>query len=44
MTGYHTGHFTADQNGVLLSNKSVTVAHLLKKAGYTTKLIGKVRL
>ena len=38
MSGYHVGHF--GDNGSMLSNKSVTVARLLQRAGYATRLIG----
>lgn len=41
MTGYHVGHFDNNFGGPLLSNRSVTVAHILRGGGYRTKLIGK---
>ncbi|MHC4329346.1 MAG: sulfatase-like hydrolase/transferase [Planctomycetota bacterium] len=42
MTGLHTGHALVRANGnVPLRPSDVTVAELLKKAGYTTGIIGK---
>jgi len=42
MTGLHTGHATIRGNGNhSLAPQDVTVAEILKKAGYTTGLIGK---
>ena len=42
MTGLHTGHAIVRANGnVPLRPSDVTVAELLKKAGYTTGIIGK---
>ena len=43
MTGYHTGHTSIRSNpgGVPLLPSDVTVAQLLKKAGYTCGLYGK---
>jgi arylsulfatase A-like enzyme len=42
MTGYHTGHATIRGNSKLsIQKQDVTVAELLKKAGYHTGLIGK---
>jgi arylsulfatase A-like enzyme len=42
MTGYHTGHTLIRGNAnVPLRPSDVTVAELLKKAGYTTGIIGK---
>src|SRR5919201_345749 len=42
MTGYHTGHcFVRGNARVPLRPQDVTVAELLKKAGYTTGLVGK---
>ena len=41
MTGKHTGHCTVRQNGQSLNASDVTVATVLKNAGYTTALIGK---
>lgn len=42
MTGLHTGHALIRANGnVPLRPSDVTVAELLKKAGYTTGIIGK---
>jgi len=42
MTGYHTGHCTIRGNKrIPLSPEDVTVAEVLKKAGYVTGLIGK---
>lgn len=40
MTGYHSGHFDSGAN-VLLGNASKTVASILGRSGYVTKLIGK---
>ena len=41
MTGKHTGHCTVRQNGQSLNASDITVATVLKKAGYTTALVGK---
>ncbi len=42
MTGLHTGHCTVRSNGwVKLSDDDVTVADVLRKAGYATACIGK---
>jgi len=42
MTGLHTGHCTVRSNGnVKLRKEDVTVAQVLKKAGYSTGCIGK---
>lgn len=41
MTGRHTGHCTVRQNGQFLNESDVTVATVLKKAGYATALVGK---
>ncbi len=42
MTGYHTGHARVRGNAnVPLRPEDVTVAELLKKAGYATALVGK---
>jgi arylsulfatase A-like enzyme len=42
MTGMHTGHCTIRGNGPgLLREDDVTIADLLKKAGYVTGIIGK---
>ena len=42
MTGKHTGHATIRENSLIpLDAKDITIAQLLKKAGYTTGLIGK---
>jgi arylsulfatase A-like enzyme len=42
MTGYHTGHCLVRGNArVPLRPEDVTVAELLKKAGYATGLVGK---
>jgi arylsulfatase A-like enzyme len=42
MTGFHTGHAWVRGNGrVPLRPSDVTVAELLKKAGYSTGIIGK---
>ena len=41
MTGRHTGHCTVRQNGQFLNASDVTVATVLKKAGYATALVGK---
>ncbi|MBC8217090.1 MAG: sulfatase-like hydrolase/transferase, partial [Planctomycetes bacterium] len=42
MTGLHTGHALIRANGnVPLRPSDVTVAELLKEAGYTTGIIGK---
>jgi len=42
MTGLHTGHATVRGNALVpLRAQDVTVAEVLKRAGYTTALIGK---
>src|SRR5438445_13563508 len=42
MTGYHTGHCRVRGNALVpLRPEDVTVAGLLKKAGYATGLVGK---
>ncbi len=42
MTGYHTGHAIIRGNGgIPLLPENVTVAEILKNAGYTTGIIGK---
>ena len=42
MTGLHTGHCTVRSNGnVKLRKDDITVAQVLKKAGYSTACIGK---
>ena len=42
MTGLHTGHCTVRSNGnVMLRKDDVTVAQILKRAGYSTGCIGK---
>ncbi|XP_065191456.1 steryl-sulfatase-like [Sycon ciliatum] len=41
MTGKHLGHCTVRSNGPELNSSDVTVAHVLKNAGYHTALIGK---
>ncbi len=43
MTGLHSGHTTVRENrgGIPLRKEDVTVAQILKKAGYTTGLFGK---
>ena len=42
MTGLHTGHCTVRTNGnVMLRKDDVTVAQVLKRAGYSTGCIGK---
>jgi arylsulfatase A-like enzyme len=42
MTGLHTGHCTVRSNGnVKLRKEDITVAQVLKKAGYSTGCIGK---
>eukprot|EP00118_Oscarella_pearsei_P028982 m.3398 g.3398 ORF g.3398 m.3398 type:complete len:472 (+) comp9346_c0_seq1:2159-3574(+) len=41
MTGKHTGHCTVRSNGPILNASDVTVADVLKKAGYETALVGK---
>ena len=42
MTGYHTGHAFVRGNGRLpLRPEDITVAEVLKKAGYRTGIIGK---
>ena len=42
MTGLHTGHCTVRGNGAaLLKDEDVTVAEVLKQAGYTTGCFGK---
>jgi arylsulfatase A len=42
MTGKHTGHATIRENSLEpLDAKDITIPQLLKKAGYTTGLVGK---
>lgn len=41
MTGKHMGNSSVKRNGELLDPEEVTVAELLKSAGYTTAAIGK---
>ena len=42
MTGLNTGHCTVRANArILMKNSDVTVAEILKDAGYTTAIIGK---
>ncbi len=42
MTGQHTGHTTIRGNGkISLKSNDVTIPQLLKKAGYTTGVVGK---
>ena len=41
MTGKHMGHASVTGNGGRLKAKDVTIAMLLKKAGYKTCMIGK---
>ena len=42
MTGLHTGHATVRGNALMpLRPQDVTIAEVLKRAGYTTALIGK---
>ena len=41
MTGKHMGHASVTGNGGSLKKKDITVAMLLKKAGYRTCMIGK---
>ena len=41
MTGFHTGHATIRDNGQNLRKKDITVAEVLKRAGYATAMIGK---
>lgn len=41
MTGMHMGHASVRANGQLLNPDDVVIAQLLKKAGYTTAVIGK---
>lgn len=42
MTGYHTGHSRVRGNGIVpLLSEDVTVAELLKSAGYSTAIFGK---
>ena len=41
MTGLHMGNASVTRNGQLLNPDDVTVAELLKKANYTTGIIGK---
>jgi len=41
MTGKHMGHASVTGNGGSLKKKDITVPMLLKKAGYTTCMIGK---
>ncbi len=42
MTGYHTGHSRVRGNGIVpLLPEDVTVAEILKEAGYTTGMFGK---
>lgn len=41
MTGLHMGHASVKSNGPLLNPEDVTVAELLKQAGYATCAVGK---
>lgn len=41
MTGMHMGHASVKRNGQLLNPDDITVAELLKDAGYKTAAIGK---
>jgi arylsulfatase A-like enzyme len=41
MTGMHMGHSSVKRNGQLLNPDDITVAELLKEAGYKTAAIGK---
>ncbi len=41
MTGMHMGHASVTNNGNYLKDEDVTIAMLLKKAGYKTGMIGK---
>jgi arylsulfatase A-like enzyme len=42
MTGLHTGHTDNSQvNSRLLLDSDITVAEILKKAGYATAVVGK---
>ncbi|AWW32875.1 N-acetylgalactosamine 6-sulfate sulfatase (GALNS) [Echinicola strongylocentroti] len=41
MTGKHMGNASVKRNGQLMDSNDVTVAELLKEAGYTTGAIGK---
>ncbi len=42
LTGLHTGHCTVRSNSrILMKNSDVTVAEVLRQAGYTTGCIGK---
>jgi len=44
MTGFHTGHATVRQNTIpntALRTEDITVAEVLKRAGYHTALVGK---
>lgn len=41
MTGKHMGHASVKQNGQLLDPDDLTIAELLKEAGYLTAAIGK---
>jgi arylsulfatase A-like enzyme len=41
MTGYHTGHFETGDSPTMLTNRSTTVAAILARNGYATRLIGK---
>ena len=43
MTGFHSGHFKTGDTPTMLTNTSVTVAALLGRHGYITRLIGKTR-
>ena len=41
MTGFHTGHFATGDSPTMLTNRSTTVADILREAGFATRLIGK---
>ncbi len=41
MTGKHSGHCTVRENGPTLASTDVTVAEVLKRAGYVNALFGK---